>query len=61
MQVKTEQFTEFKPTIDKEVETPPPSQDDLEIAAIGTDKKEGIDEDGIEQPRRNDWMMVKEL
>ena len=50
VQVKTEQFTEFKPTIDEEVETPPPSQTDLETAAIDTDKKEGIDADGIIKP-----------
>ena len=50
VQVKTEQYTEFKPTIDEEVETPPPSVNQLETAAIDTDKKEGIDEDGIVKP-----------
>ena len=41
VQVKTQQFTEFKPTVDEEVETPPPSQDELETAAIDTEKKKG--------------------
>ena len=41
VQVKTEQFTEFKPTVDTDVDVPPPSQEALETAAIGTDKKSG--------------------
>lgn len=50
VQVKTEQYTEYKPIIDEEVETPAPSQDALEKAAIGTDKRDGIDETGISKP-----------
>jgi periplasmic protein TonB len=50
VQVKTEPFTEFKPTIDTDVDVPPPSQEALATAAIGTEKKEGVDETGIEQP-----------
>lgn len=50
VQVKTVQLTDFKPTPDEEVETPPPSQIELETAAIGTERKDGVDEDGIEKP-----------
>jgi protein TonB len=50
VQVKTVQLTDFKPTPDEEVETPPPSQIELETAAIDTEKRDGVDEDGIQKP-----------
>jgi periplasmic protein TonB len=46
-QVKTEKFTEFKPVLDEEFETPPPAQSDLDNSKIDFVTKDGIDDDGI--------------
>lgn len=48
--VKTEKLTPPVITPDEEVQTPPPSQTDLEDALIGQDKVDGIPDDGIEKP-----------
>jgi periplasmic protein TonB len=50
VQVKTVQLTDFKPIPDDEVQTPPPSQIEMETAAISTEKHDGIDEDRISKP-----------
>jgi periplasmic protein TonB len=48
--VKTEKLTPPVITPDEEVETPPPSQDDLVDSKIGTDKIDGKIDDGIVKP-----------
>ena len=50
VQVKTEKLTTYVIKPNDEVETPPPSQGQLENAAIGLDKKDGVDFTGIEEP-----------
>ena len=50
VQVKTEKLTTYVIKPNDEVEIPPPSQGQLENAAIGLDKKDGVDFTGIEEP-----------
>jgi protein TonB len=50
VQVKTEKLTTLIVKPNDEVETPPPSQEQLENAAIGVKKKEGVEFTGIEEP-----------
>jgi len=45
-QVKTEIFIEPKVAENDNVDNPPPSQDDLDKAAIGSEKKDGVEDDG---------------
>jgi periplasmic protein TonB len=45
-QVKTEKVTEFVPVKDEEVETPPPTQDDIATAKIDDFKQGGIEDPG---------------
>lgn len=49
-EVKTEKLTPPVIAPDEEVQTPPPSQDDLVDARIGVDKIEGRPDDNIEKP-----------
>ena len=49
-QIKTVALTEFIPTPDEKVQTPPPTQEEMETAAISTDKHDGLDEDRISKP-----------
>lgn len=52
-QVKTEIFVDPKVTEDDKVDKPPPTQEDLDKAAIGTEKKDGVDDDGTIDPGPN--------
>lgn len=49
-QVKTEIFIEPKVADNDKVENPPPTQDDLDKAAIGNEKRDGVDDNGIVDP-----------
>lgn len=51
-EVKTEKFTTFKPV--EEPSTPPPSQQTLSTAAIGNEKKDGIEDDNKVKPSEPD-------
>lgn len=51
-EVKTEKFTSFK--VVENPSTPPPSQTDLNNAAIGNDKKDGIDDNGVVTDKPDD-------
>jgi len=50
-QVKTVALTEFVPTPDEKVQTPPPTQEEMETAAIAADKHDGPDDVGIVEPK----------
>ena len=49
-QVRTEIFVELRVADNDDIEKPPPTQEELSTAAIGSEQRDGIDDNGMSNP-----------